>query len=71
MWVTPYGHGVRTLLDVRTWLLVVAMLMVTVGGSIGESYPLQPDDQVFQGHPVPATPWPAFLLVAAATIALA
>jgi signal transduction histidine kinase len=55
----------------RTGLFVLLMLLLTVGGSVGEAYPLQPDDKVFQGHPVPVPPWPVFLLVAVAPVALA
>ncbi|MFI5612038.1 sensor histidine kinase [Amycolatopsis sp. NPDC051903] len=55
----------------RNALFVVLMLLLTVGGSLGEAYPIQPDDQVYQGHPVPVPPWWAALFVAAATLALA
>jgi signal transduction histidine kinase len=56
---------------VRGWLFVAGVLVLTVGGSLGEAYPIQPDDKVFQGHPVPVPPWWAFLLVGVATVALA
>ena len=55
----------------RNVLFVVLMLLLTVVGSVGEAHPLQPEDQVFQGHPVPVPPWPAYLIVALATVVLA
>lgn len=53
----------------RAGVFVVVMLLLTVGGSIGEAYPIQPDDRTYQGHPLPVPPWPAFLLVALAAVA--
>jgi signal transduction histidine kinase len=49
-------------------LFALVLVLLTVGGSIGEAYPFQPSDQVFQGHPVPVPPWPAYLLVAVAAV---
>jgi signal transduction histidine kinase len=56
---------------VHDGLLAVAVVLLAVGGSVGEALPLQPDDQVFQGHPVPVPPWPAYLLVALAAASIA
>ncbi|HEX4701538.1 MAG TPA: histidine kinase [Pseudonocardiaceae bacterium] len=50
--------------DVLAAMLTTA---TTVYGSIGESYPFNPADRVPNGH---VAPWPAFLLVAAASVVL-
>ncbi|WP_020658975.1 sensor histidine kinase [Amycolatopsis benzoatilytica] len=52
-------------------LFAVLMLLLTVGGSVGEARPLQPADQVYDGHPVPVPQWWAYLFVAIAALALA
>jgi signal transduction histidine kinase len=52
----------------RTGLFVVVMLLLTVGGAVGEAYPVQADDRTYQGHALAVPPWPAFLLVALAAI---
>jgi signal transduction histidine kinase len=53
---------------VRAVLFVIVMLLLTVGGSYGESHPFQPDEQTYQGHPLPAPPWPAYVLVGIAAV---
>jgi signal transduction histidine kinase len=51
--------------------LVTALITVlTVLGSIGEAHPIQPTHRVFNGYVTPAPPWPAYLLVAAASLVL-
>ncbi|HJP78326.1 MAG TPA: sensor histidine kinase [Pseudonocardiaceae bacterium] len=52
----------------RRGLFVLAMLVLTVGGSLGEAHPIQPGHELFQGYPLPGPPWPAYLLVAFAAI---
>lgn len=52
----------------RTAAFVVVVLALTVGGAIGEAYPFQPDDRIYQGHLLAVPPWPAFLLVAVAAL---
>jgi len=46
--------------DVVLALLVTATLLV---GAYGEAHPVQPSDQLADGHPVPVPPSAAFLLV--------
>jgi signal transduction histidine kinase len=56
---------------VRDVTAAVAMVALTVSGSVGESHPRQLSDQVSDGHVTPAAPWPAYLLVVAAALVLA
>jgi len=55
----------------RDVIVAAVMTAVTVGGSYGEAHPVQPTDQLVNGHPVPGTPTAAYLLVAVAAVALA
>jgi signal transduction histidine kinase len=55
---------------VRDIAFAVFMAVLTVLGSIGESNPKRSYDQGPPGHPVPVAPWWAYLLVAAASLAL-
>ena len=52
----------------RASLFVAVMLLLTVGGSFAEAHPFQPDEQTYQGHPLPVPPWPAYLLVGVAAV---
>jgi signal transduction histidine kinase len=51
-----------------TPLFVAVMLVVVVGGSIGEAHPIQPGHETYQGYPLPDPPWPAYLLVTFAAL---
>ncbi|MGH2908393.1 MAG: sensor histidine kinase, partial [Solirubrobacteraceae bacterium] len=51
-------------------LFALVMAAFTLGGSIGESHPSQANNGFSHGHQVPVTPWPAYLIVAGAALAL-
>jgi signal transduction histidine kinase len=55
----------------RDVVFALAMTALLVAGSYGEAHPIQPGDQVINGHPVPHTPDAAYLLVAVACLVLA
>jgi signal transduction histidine kinase len=55
----------------RDAAFALAMTAVLVAGSYAEAHPIQPSDQVINGHPVPHTPDAAYLLVAVACLVLA
>jgi signal transduction histidine kinase len=51
-------------------LVTTSVTVLTVLGSLGESHPINPADRLYGGHPVAAAPWPAYLLVAVASLVL-
>ena len=58
----------RTRAPLRVGLFVTIMLVLVVGGSIGEAHPIRPGHELFQGYPLPDPPWPAYLLVTFAAV---
>jgi signal transduction histidine kinase len=55
----------------RDVAFAIVMAALLVSGSYGEAHPSNPGHKVVSSHPVPATPTAAYLLVAAACLALA
>lgn len=52
----------------RRGLFVLTVLVLAVGGSLGEAHPIRAGHDLYQGYPLPNPPWPAYLLVAFAAV---